>query len=281
MSKIIKNLFLSIGFIGVVLFVTALAFIAISGNENIERSFAFENTDANSKNIATTTEERPYAASLASTEKQKTDKAVRDEQGKVSLLSTDTHNPYNGQIRLNIDIGSEFAEFENSDFSEGKIIKITPGGTIKAPKLKPLPGYYFVGWCQGGVPETPTWDIFTTEITVDDNIEDGKDMSVYAIYADDNGDGFCTCGAWTKGIYTDKLDEIKANNAKYLETIGENIFYEPSYKQKSEILQITIIILSCILIIFIIWLYLVRQARHVNSSKKDNENTTETEKLHQ
>lgn len=149
---------------------------------------------------------------------------VRDEQGIVSQLSTDTHNPYNGQIRLDIDIGSEFAEFEGSDITEGIRIKVSPGGIVELPAIRAREGYYFVGWGQGGVPYEPTWDPFVKEVEMSTDTSNGKNTSIFALYADDEGNGYCTCGAYEQGIYSERLDEIKQINSEYNKTMGYNPF---------------------------------------------------------
>lgn len=167
---------------------------------------------------------------------------LRDEQGIVSQLSTDTHNPYNGQIRLDIDIGSEFAEFEGSDVTEGIRIKITPGGIVELPKLKARDGYYFVGWGQGGVPYEPTWDPMTREVEMDTDTSNGKNTSIFALYADEEGNGYCTCGSYEKGIYAEKMDEIKAMNEAYNKSNG----YMSSV-QKTIAIVVAIVLLFAIL----------------------------------
>lgn len=148
------------------------------------------------------------------------DEQVREEQGRVSQLSVDTHNPYNGQIRLLIDLGSEFADYEGCEVTEGYVMTVSPGGTVKLPSLRARDGYYFVGWGQGGVPEEPTWDVFTTEVEMDTDTSNGKSTTIFALFANDEGDGYCTCGAYEAGVYADKLDEIKANNSEYNDTLG-------------------------------------------------------------
>lgn len=175
---------------------------------------------SNDTEIATVQEERDPAVSAAASLAQTTDKSVRSEKGIVSQLATDKHNPYNGQIRLNIDVGSEFATFAGSDTTEGIIMKVTPGGEVELPVVKARDGYYFIGWCQGGVPEEPTWDLFTKSVEVTDDTSEGKDMSLYAIFADESGDGFCTCGAWTSGIYADQMEQIKADAQLYEQENG-------------------------------------------------------------
>lgn len=148
------------------------------------------------------------------------DEQLREEQGVVSQLSTDTHNPYNGQIRLDIDIGSEFAEFAGSNITEGIRIKISPGGIVTLPSLCAREGYYFVGWGQGGVPYEPTWDPFVKEVEMSMDTSEGKNTSIFALYADEEGNGYCTCGAYEQGIYADRIEEIKAINDEYNATMG-------------------------------------------------------------
>lgn len=173
------------------------------------------------------------------------DSQLRDEQGRVSQLSTDTHNPYNGQIRLDIDIGSEFAEFEGSDITEGIRIKVSPGGVVKLPALHARDGYYFVGWGQGGVPYEPTWSPFVTEVEMDTDTSNGKNTSIFALYADDEGNGYCTCGAYEQGVYAGKMDEIKQVNAEYNETLGYDGI-SASTSDWSKTVMVLVIIAFCV-----------------------------------
>lgn len=135
--------------------------------------------------------------------------------GKVSQLNADTPNPYRNQLRISIDVGAEYADYPGSASSEGLIIKAKAGSTIELPTVEAHEGYYLVGWSQGGVEEDPTWDIFTYEVTLGEPTNGSKNATIYAIYADEEGNGYCTCGAYSEGIYADKMDEIKANAEQY------------------------------------------------------------------
>lgn len=169
---------------------------------------------------------------------------VRDPQGIVSQLSTTTHNPYNGQIRLDIDIGSEFATFAGCDVTEGIRVKVTPGGIVELPPLRARDGYYFVGWGQGGVPYEPTWDPFVTEVEMDTDTSNGKNTSIFALYADEEGNGYCTCGAYEQGVYTEKMDEIKRINEEYNKTLG----YKDTNKTVKLVIGFSIIALCALLL---------------------------------
>lgn len=194
-------------------------------------------------------EDRSYEDSLKSSEEQTTDENLRNEEGIVSQLATNKHNPYNGQIRLHIDIGSEFATFNGSECTEGYIIKVSPGGEINLPKIQPKQGYYFVGWCQGGIPQEPTWDLFTKTLTMTDDLSQGKDMTVYAIYANDSGDGYCTCGAWEKEIYQDKIEQIKMNSNDYIKTFSPNTIDNNNYSSTNIVMLVIVTLMLLILII--------------------------------
>lgn len=130
--------------------------------------------------------------------------------GTVSRISTEYHNPYHNQIRLTIDCGSEFAAFDNCEESEGFYIKVSPGDTVEFPEVRPKPGYYLVGWSQGGVDKNLPWLADDKAMTISDDVTDEKNATVYAVYADDAGNGYCTCGAYEEGIYKDRMAEIKA-----------------------------------------------------------------------
>lgn len=123
-------------------------------------------------------------------------------------------NPYHGLARICIDVGSKFAytnSYTGYDGSsiDGIMVQVEPGGTITLPKVNTRKGYYLVGWSQGGVQYDPDWDSSTRTITISDDTSNGKNATIYAVYTDDYGNGYCTCGAYAPGIYKDKMDEIK------------------------------------------------------------------------
>ena len=140
--------------------------------------------------------------------------ALRDSEGRVSVLNTDKANPYKGQYRLVIDVGAEFSDYTVSGDSEGYLVKCSAGSVLRLPVVKALPGYTFIGWCQGGVPEEPQWDVMIRDVEISEDI--GLEARIYAIYADDAGNGYCTCGAYKEGIYKDRLDEFKDKYQQYL-----------------------------------------------------------------
>lgn len=139
---------------------------------------------------------------------------LRDSIGRVSGLNTDKANPYKGQLRLLIDVGSEFADYTVGLDSEGYIIKCSPGDILRLPVVQARPGYIFIGWCRGGVPEEPAWDIMIRNVEITEDI--GKEARIYAVYADEAGNGYCTCGAYKEGVYADRLDEFRAAYRDYL-----------------------------------------------------------------
>lgn len=140
----------------------------------------------------------------------------RDEHGQVSWLNTDSNNPYHNLITLRIDLGAEFADYEGSEFSEGMIVKCRPGDIVELPVVKAKDGYTFVGWSQGGVPDEIEWDIATYDVEMTQDAGNGHSTALYAVYMDDEGNGFCTCGAYKYHVYEDRIDELKAAYADYL-----------------------------------------------------------------
>lgn len=195
------------------------------------------------------------------------DDKVRDEQGRVSQLSTNTHNPYNGQIRLDIDIGSEFADFAGADYTEGYRLKVSPGGMVSLPKIKARDGYYFVGWGQGGVPYEPTWDPFTEEVQMDTDTSNGRNTTIFALFADEEGNGYCTCGAYESEVYADKMDEIKAINDEY---------NEMNATTETSSLRFTLCMFAVCVICLLVALYF--DIRHADKlPKKDNNLDTESD----
>ena len=145
-----------------------------------------------------------------------TDDKKRDEHGIVSWLNTDSNNPYHNLIALKIDLGAEFAMYPGDDASEGFIVKCRPGDVVQLPVVRSKPGYTFVGWSQGGVPDEIDWDIFTTEVTMTENAGNGGQTSLYAVYMNEDGDGYCTCGAFKKGVYKDDIERFHQEYSEYL-----------------------------------------------------------------
>lgn len=144
----------------------------------------------------------------------------REVRGVLSVLNPTSHNPYHDQIRLNIDVGTEFATFEGSEHSEGYIVKCTEGDTVTLPVVTAKPGYTFIGWSLGNVPEEPEWGVFTEDAVIGAAEGDKYEMAIYALYMDDEGNGYCTCGAYKHGVYADRIPEFKAAYAEYQRTIG-------------------------------------------------------------
>ena len=141
--------------------------------------------------------------------------SISTKQGILSVLNADSSNPYHDLITVEINIGVEFADFNGSAYTEGYVYQVGPGDVINLPKVYAKDGWYFVGWSQGGVPEEPTWDAFTTQVQMTDDVGDQKRTVIHAIYMNDEGDGYCACGAYTKGIYAGKADQYKADYERY------------------------------------------------------------------
>ena len=186
-------------------------------------------------------------------------------QGMVSQLNDESRNPYHNDYRVTVDVGSEFATFgslkgsKQSSYTEGYLVKVAPGGTITLPTdISAREGYYFVGWSTGGVPEKPTWGVDTREIVVDESPNDSRNITLYALYADDNGDGWCTCGAWKQGVYKDSLDEIKSAYKDYIASspkhAGVKASADGNYEQStSPIADIVICVLLLAAVLFVVF----------------------------
>ena len=195
--------------------------------------------------------------------------AVRNEQGQLSRLNPYTHNPYNSQKVVIFDIGAEFATYEGDNLTEGIVIKCAPGDVLSIPTVVAKSGYTFVGWSQGGVPEEIDWKSRMKEVEIGENIEE-KHVYVYAIYADDAGNGYCTCGAYTEGVYTDELDTLKQEYKDYLSARGVWTFPIP----------LPVLIIGVIIVVGIVaYIFIPRKNERVeyvsdkNKKKNDNESS--------
>ena len=136
------------------------------------------------------------------------------------------YNPYSKNCTINVQIGSEFATYSISDISEGYIYKLAGTETdVILPKLRAKDGYIFVGWSQGGVVE-PTWDALTEVVSIPESEEAptvSRSANIYALFADEEGNGYCTCGAYKEGFYKDNLETYKAAYQQYLDyNYGKN-----------------------------------------------------------
>ena len=168
----------------------------------------------------------------------------RDEHGQVSWLNTESNNPYHNLIALKIDLGAEFAIYPGSDVSEGIIIKCRPGDIVELPVVHAKPGYTFVGWSQGGVPSEIELGIFTTEVEMTKNAGSAGQTSLYAVYMNDEGDGFCTCGAYTKGVYKDDIERFQSEYGEYLAEHRGDSF-------ELDVMSLIIIVLAVILALIV------------------------------
>lgn len=143
-------------------------------------------------------------------------------QGIISVLNAEHENPYHGLLTLYLNIGVEFADYSGSAYTEGYILQVSAGDIINLPCVYAKDDYTFIGWSQGGVPEEPIWDMFTEQVQMTDDISGSKSTVIHALYMDDEGNGYCSCGAYAEGVYADKIEEYKANYAQYLAEAAED-----------------------------------------------------------
>lgn len=148
--------------------------------------------------------------------------AYADDEVQVTLGNEgeiSPHNPYSKNCTINVQIGHEFATYDIDNISEGYIYKLAGLETdIALPKLRAKDGYIFVGWSQGGF-EEPTWDALTDVVSIQSSEEPptvSRTATIYALFADEEGNGYCTCGAYSEGRYTDDLESYKAIYEQYL-----------------------------------------------------------------
>lgn len=146
--------------------------------------------------------------------------SINTRQGILSVLNDDAPNPYHDLITVEVNVGVEFADYDGSRWTEGYIYQVGPGDVINLPKVYAKDGLTFVGWCQGGVPEEPMWGIFTTQVQMTEDVGNEKKTAIHALYADDDGNGYCSCGAYAEGVYKDGLEQYKQDYAEYLAELG-------------------------------------------------------------
>ena len=174
------------------------------------------------------------------------------------------HNPYSKNCTVNVQIGSEFATYDIDERSEGYIYKLAGTDTdITLPKLRAKEGYIFVGWCQGGVTE-PTWDALTDMVSIPSSDEPptvSRSANIYALFADEYGNGYCTCGAYKEGFYADDLDTYKAVYKQYLDT---------RYGKNYIVTICVVAVFCCILLGIILRIELDYRKRHGKNQKQIN-----------
>lgn len=109
--------------------------------------------------------------------------------------ANENKNPYAETLLVDFIIGNRFANYTGSLSSQGISVSVESGREVALPAVKTLNGYVFKGWSSGGVGKV---EIGAEEKTA--SFERGDEgqwhMTLYAVYADKDGNLYCSCGAY-------------------------------------------------------------------------------------
>jgi len=113
-------------------------------------------------------------------------------------------NPYAHQAIARFDIGTEYAIYLGYP-SESYLAKGRDGSLVfDCPKVIALPGYEFLGWSYGGTDIDIPADASRIEIDASKTDSRGRPIAtMYAVYADSEGNGHCACGAYKEDAFPD------------------------------------------------------------------------------
>lgn len=85
---------------------------------------------------------------------------------------------------------------------------------VPLPSVVARPGYTFVGWVDEKGMHEPKWDAQTKVIQVE--IPDDPTLrttTLFAEFMDDEGNGYCSCGASEAGFFSGRIEELKSNDS--------------------------------------------------------------------
>lgn len=85
---------------------------------------------------------------------------------------------------------------------------------VPLPSVVARPGYTFVGWVDEKGMHEPKWDAQTKVIQVE--IPDDPTLrttTLFAEFMDDEGDGYCSCGASEADFFSGRIDEFKSKDS--------------------------------------------------------------------
>lgn len=151
-------------------------------------------------------------------------------------------NAYHNGYSVNVRVGGEFADIysrtsgarydtDNIGYcygSDGKSsldagwlstdeAKGYEDGTVMnvpLPSVVARPGYTFVGWVDEKGMHEPKWDAQTKVIQVE--IPDDPTLrttTLFAEFMDDEGNGYCSCGASEADFFSGRIEELKSNDS--------------------------------------------------------------------
>lgn len=85
---------------------------------------------------------------------------------------------------------------------------------VPLPSVVARPGYTFVGWVDEKGMHEPKWDAQTKVIQVE--IPDDPTLrttTLFAEFMDDEGNGYCSCGASEAGFFSDRIEELESKDS--------------------------------------------------------------------
>lgn len=85
---------------------------------------------------------------------------------------------------------------------------------VPLPSVVARPGYTFVGWVDEKGMHEPKWNAQTKVIQVE--IPDDPTLrttTLFAEFMDDEGNGYCSCGASEADFFSDRIEELKSNDS--------------------------------------------------------------------
>lgn len=85
---------------------------------------------------------------------------------------------------------------------------------VPLPSVVARPGYTFVGWVDEKGMHEPKWDAQTKVIKVE--IPDDPTLrttTLFAEFMDDEGNGYCSCGASEADFFSGRINELKSNDS--------------------------------------------------------------------
>lgn len=85
---------------------------------------------------------------------------------------------------------------------------------VPLPSVVARPGYTFVGWVDEKGMHEPKWDAQTKVIQVE--IPDDPTLrttTLFAEFMDDDGNGYCSCGASETGFFSDRIEELESKDS--------------------------------------------------------------------
>ena len=85
---------------------------------------------------------------------------------------------------------------------------------VPLPSVVARPGYTFVGWVDEKGMHEPKWDAQTKDIQVE--IPDAPTLrptTLFAEFMDDEGNGYCSCGASEAGFFSGRIEELESKDS--------------------------------------------------------------------